>query len=218
MAAPPKSPALRARYDDRQREVLDACARAFAERGYHGTSIDDLIEATGLARGGLYHYIGSKSEALTRILDDLMAPLLERAAAVVSGPEAPETATARLQALTRVWMRQVESHRDHVLVFEKERAVLREGPSWDAVREDRDTFESLLRQVLDDGIASGEFSVADPALASLALLGMVNHAALWFTPGGRLTADEVADGFVDLVLGGVRSGLSSRPALRGLST
>lgn len=205
MAAPPKSPALRRRYDDRQREVLDACARAFAERGYNGTSIDDLIAATGLARGGLYHYIGSKSEALTRILDDLMGPLLERAAAVVSGPDAPETAAARLRALTRVWMRQVESHRDHVLVFEKERAILREGPSWDDVRRDRETFESLLRRVLHDGVASGEFTIPDPALAALALLGMVNHAALWFTPGGRLTADEVADGFVDLVLGGVGS-------------
>jgi AcrR family transcriptional regulator len=206
MADPPKSPTLRRRYDTRQREVLDACARAFAERGYAGTSIDDLIEATGLARGGLYHYIGSKSEALTRILDDLMGPLLERAAAVVEGPDAPETATDRLRALTRVWMHQVESHRDHVLVFEKERAVLREGPSWEAVRRDRDTFEGLLRTVLDDGIASGEFRASDPSLVALALLGMVNHAALWFVPGGRLDADEVADGFVDLVLDGVRGG------------
>jgi AcrR family transcriptional regulator len=205
MADPPKSPALRDRYDSRQREVLDACARAFAERGYAGTSIDDLIAATGLARGGLYHYIGSKSEALTRILDDLMGPLLERAAAVVEGPDAPATATDRLRALTRVWMRQVESHRDHVLLFEKERAVLREGPSWDAVRGDRETFESLLRRVLDDGVDAGEFSLRDPSLAALALMGMVNHAALWFVPGGRLDADQVADGFVDLVLDGVRT-------------
>jgi AcrR family transcriptional regulator len=59
MPAPPKSPALRERYDARQRDVIDACARVFAERGYDGTSVDDLVAATGLARGGLYHYIGS---------------------------------------------------------------------------------------------------------------------------------------------------------------
>ena len=206
MADPPKSPTLRKKYDDRQREVLDACARAFAERGYHGTSIDDLIEATGLARGGLYHYIGSKSEALTRILDDLMGPLLEQAEAVVAGPDAPDTAEGRLRALTRVWLRRVESHRDHVRIFEQERDTLRGGPTWDAVRRDRETFEGLLRRVLDDGIDAGEFVVDDPSLVALALLGMVNHAALWFTPGGRLSADEVADGFVSLVLDGVRRG------------
>lgn len=205
MADPPKSPTLRKKYDDRQREVLDACAHVFAVRGYHGTSIDDLIEATGLARGGLYHYIGSKSDALTRILDDLMGPLLETAAAIVTSPDAPPAATERLRALTRVWMRQVETHRDHVLIFEKERATLREGPSWDAVREDRETFEGLLRTVLEGGDASGEFSVGDPSLVSLGLLGMVNHAALWFVPGGRLSADEVADGFVDLILDGIRT-------------
>lgn len=204
MADPPKSPTLRKKYDDRQREVLDACARAFAERGYHGTSIDDLIQATGLARGGLYHYIGSKSEALTRILDDLMGPLLEQAEAVVAGPDAPDTAEGRLRALTRVWMQRVESHRDHVRIFEQERDTLRDGPTWDAVRRDRDAFESQLRRVLADGAAAGEFEIADSGLTALALLGMVNHAALWFTPGGRLSADDVADGFVDLILGGLR--------------
>lgn len=204
MAEPPKSPTLRARYDDRQREVLDACARVFAQRGYHGTSIDDLIAATGLARGGLYHYIGSKPEALTRILDDLMGPLLDAARGVVDGPGAPPTAEARLRALTRVWTERVESHRDHVRVFHQERETLRRDPSWDHVRGDRDTFEALLAGVLEQGVRDGEFVVADPTLTALALLGMVNHTALWFTPGGRLDAPGVADGFVDLLLDGIR--------------
>lgn len=204
MPAPPKSPALRERYDARQRDVIDACARVFAERGYDGTSVDDLVAATGLARGGLYHYIGSKSQLLTRILEDLMAPLLERAAAIAEGPDAPRTAEERLRELTRVWMRRVESHRHHVQVFHRERRTLEREPGWDAVRGDRDRFERLLTGVLQQGADAGEFVVPDPALAALGLLGMVNHTALWFTPGGRLSADEVADGFVDLLLDGIR--------------
>ncbi len=205
MPAPPKRPHLRERYDSRQREVLDACAQVFAERGYAGTTIDHLIEATGLARGGLYHYIGSKSEALGRILDDLMGPLLEQATAAVEGPDAPPTASERLRAMTRIWVRQVETHRAHVAVFEQERRTLEREAVWDAVRGDRQAFEALLRRVLDQGIRDGEWSIDDPQLAALALLGMVNHSALWFTPGGRLNADQVADGFVDLFLDGVRT-------------
>jgi AcrR family transcriptional regulator len=204
MADPPKSPALRERYDHRQREVLDACARVFAERGFHGTSIDDLIAATGLARGGLYHYIGSKSEALARILDDLMGPLLERATAALEGPDAPAAAVERLRLLTRLWMRQVESHRDHVAVFEQERRILEGEPIWERVRGDRRAFEALLTGILEDGVRDGELAMDDPGLAALALLGTVNHTALWFVPGGRLDADAVADGFVDLFLDGVR--------------
>ena len=102
MAAPPKKPHLRERYDERQREVLDTCAGVLARHGYHGTSIDDLIAATGLTRGGLYHYIGSKPELLSRVLADLMAPLLEQARPIVDGPDAPATAIERLRALTRL--------------------------------------------------------------------------------------------------------------------
>jgi AcrR family transcriptional regulator len=212
MPAPPKKPTLRRRYDDRQREVLDSCARVFAERGYHGTSIDDLIEATGLARGGLYHYIGSKSEALTRILDDLMGPLLDEAEAIVSGATAPdddasgEPIERRLRTLVRVWVRRVASHRSHVRVFLQERTTIARDRAWVEIRGDRVAFETLLSRVLEQGVREGELTIDDPQLAALALLGIVNHTAVWFAPGGRLSADQVADGFVDLFLDGVRRG------------
>lgn len=223
MPDPPKKPALRRRYDDRQRAVLDTCAQVFAERGYHATTIDDLIQATGLARGGLYHYIGSKPEALTRILDDLMGPLLEQAETIVRGPAdaaaaivargrraadpppaAPVTAEQRLRALVRVWMEQVETHQDHIRVFLQERTTLAREQDWSSIRADRELFQTLLTEVLQQGVDDGDLVIGDPRLAALALLGTVNHSAVWFSPGGRLTADEVADGFVDLFLDGAR--------------
>lgn len=202
MAEPPKSPPLRQRYDSRQREVIDACARAFAERGYHGTSIDDLVAATGLARGGLYHYIGSKQAALSRILADLMGPLLERAAPIAA--DASLAAEQRLRAITRIWMEHVEGHRDYVMVFQQERHTIEREPIWDDVRRDRDAFERLLTGILREGVERAEFVVEDPGLSALALLGMVNHSATWFRPGGRLSAEQVADGFCDLLLSGIR--------------
>ncbi|WP_320671101.1 TetR/AcrR family transcriptional regulator [Patulibacter defluvii] len=201
MARPPARPKLRERYDERQQQVIDACAQAFAQRGYHGTSIDDLIAATGLARGGLYHYIGSKQGALTRILEDLMTPLLEDASAVVAQPDA--TAEQRLRALVRVWMRHVEQYQAHVRVFQQERHTIEADPGWDDVRRDRDAFSALLTGVLRDGAEGGDFALDDPPLAALALQGMVNHAATWFDPAGRLTADQVADGFCDAIVRGI---------------
>ena len=62
--APPDRPRLRARYDRRRQRVIDTAAGVIARRGFHATTVGDLVEATGLARGGLYHYIGSKDELL----------------------------------------------------------------------------------------------------------------------------------------------------------
>src|SRR3954471_21165998 len=97
---PPTRPALRERYDRRADEVVAAAARMFAERGFHATSMADLVEATGLTAGGLYHYIGSKDELLVRICDQLMEPLLERVAAIAAS-DAP--AEAQLRAVVREW-------------------------------------------------------------------------------------------------------------------
>jgi cytochrome P450 len=75
--------------------------------------------------------------------------------------------------------------------------VLEQGPQWREVRRQRKEFEALLGDLLADR----RFRFADRDLALLALLGMVNHTALWLRPRGRLTAEQVADGYVDLLLG-----------------
>jgi AcrR family transcriptional regulator len=192
---------MAARYDRRRREVVDAAAEAFARRGYHATSIDDLVDATGLARGGLYHYIGSKQALLIEVFDVLMTPLLERAREIAAG-DAP--AEERLRLLVRVWMAHVDSHRAHMTVFTQERRTLERTPEWERVRGDRREFEAILGTILEDGGAAGELVIADVDLAKLAITGMVNSTPQWFDPERRLSAEQVADGFCDLLLSGIR--------------
>jgi TetR/AcrR family transcriptional regulator, cholesterol catabolism regulator len=197
MAIPPTRPALRERYDRRQREVVAAAARLFAERGYQGTSMGDLTEATGLAAGGLYHYIGSKEQLLIRICDELMDPLLEQAEAIVASPEPPEV---QLRELVRAWVAHVEAHRHHMLVFQQERHTVEREPQWGQVRGKRKAFERLLDQLLERGELAGTLHFADRQLALLGLLAMVNYTPQWYRPGGRLSSQQVADGYCDLVL------------------
>jgi AcrR family transcriptional regulator len=197
-AAPPANPSLRARYDRRQREVIAAAACVFADRGFHATSVQDLVEATGLKPGGLYHYIGSKDALLVTICDELMEPILSAVREIVASES---RADVQLRQIVRAWMRHVEEHREHMLVFHQERHVLEHGPQWRAVRKQRKDFETLVAEVLERGERNGCFDFADRDLALKALLGMVNHTAQWFRPRGRLTAEQIADGYVDLLLG-----------------
>ena len=84
----------RARFEQRRSEVVDVSARLFAERGYRNTSIDDLVEATGLQRGGLYHYIDSKQQLLLLIHEELIEPLLLQAEEIVASELDPESGCA----------------------------------------------------------------------------------------------------------------------------
>ncbi|HEX4804987.1 MAG TPA: TetR/AcrR family transcriptional regulator [Conexibacter sp.] len=196
-AAPPTRPALRARYDRKQREVVATAARLFAQRGYQATSMQDLTEATGLAAGGLYHYIGSKERLLFLICDELLEPLLERARAIVAR-EAP--AELHLHELLRAWLAHVATHRDHMAVFAQERHAIEREPRWRDVRRQRKAFEKILDDVLARGEQDGTMAFADRRLTLLALLGMVNHTATWLKPRGRLSPEQIADGYCDLLL------------------
>ena len=195
MSARPTRPALRERYDRRRAEVVLGAARVFAERGYDQTSVPELAEALGLAAGSLYHYFPSKEELLRAICDQLMDPLLEQAEALLAEPREPDE---QLRALVRLWVAHVVAHRDHMLVFQQERHVIERGAAWRGVRGSRKAFERLA----EDALARVETrSPLDPRLALSALLGMVNHTAQWYRPRGRLDATDIADGYVDLLVG-----------------
>jgi AcrR family transcriptional regulator len=199
MATAPTRPQLKERFERRRAEVLDRCAAVFAERGFDGATIDDLSAATGLAAGGLYHYIGSKDLALFEILNQLMAPLLERAQAIA---ESKAPARDRLRQLIELWVRHVADHRDHMLIFSQERHILERDPErWSEIRRSRRQFERLLASLLEETAA--ELDAAPPPdlkMIELALLGMVNYTPQWLKPNGRLRAEEIAAAYFELVL------------------
>lgn len=198
MAKAPTSPALRERYDRRQAEVVTAAARVFAEHGYDQTSVQELSEGIGLAAGGLYHYFGGKEQLLIRICDQLMDPLLGDARRLAAGDG---DAAERLRAVVRLWVAHAIEHRDHMLVFQQERHVIDHGDQWAEVRRTRKAFERVVEKLLDEARAEGAID-GDRRLLLAALLGMVNHTVQWYRPGGRLKPQQIADGYVDLVLGG----------------
>ena len=183
--SPPTRPALRARYEARRREIVDTAARLFAERGYDGTSMSELTAATGLAAGGLYHYIEGKDDLLIAICDELLEPILARAREIAAAGAPP---VEQLRELVGAWVAHVVVHRHHMLVFTQERQAIERQPRWRHVRSQRKAFEKILDEVLARGEADGSMTFADRRLSLLALLGMVNYTPQWVRPNGRLPA------------------------------
>jgi AcrR family transcriptional regulator len=200
VATAPTRPALRERYDRRRQRAVYQAAKLFARNGYDQTTMQELASTMGLATGALYHYFGAKEQLLRAICDQLMEPLLERARALTAAGAPPRE---QLRALVRMWVAHVIEHRDHMLVFQQERHVIESGQSWRGVRASRKAFERLVAELLQEALAADG---QDNHLALLALLGMVNHTAQWYRPRGPLSPEQIADGYVDLVLGTAPAG------------
>lgn len=65
-------------YDERLNELLDAGQQLFFQKGYEQTSVNDIIEKVGVAKGTFYHYFDSKDDLLDKILDRWSRAALER--------------------------------------------------------------------------------------------------------------------------------------------
>jgi AcrR family transcriptional regulator len=189
------------RWQERRREVVDTAAALFAERGYHATSIEDLVQATGLQRGGLYHYIDSKADLLIQIHERFIEPLLAEARSIAAEDG---TADVVLRKLAVALMNDIATYRDQVTVFLHEWRVIESEPEWKAVRKARKEFEGVIEQVLRRGVDQGVFQIPDIRLAVLGFLGMFNYSYQWYRPGGRVSPQRVADYFCDIYLDGVR--------------
>ena len=190
----------RERYARRREDVVDAAARLFAERGFHGTTIEDLVEATGLQRGGLYHYMEGKLELLIAIHQRFIEPLLT-SAREVAALEAP--ADVQLRALANALISDIAEYRDEVTVFLHEWKVIASEPAWQDVHRARQEFEQIVTDVLGRGSREGLFAVEDPRLTLLGFLGMINYTYQWFDPEGPFSPATIADRFTDIFLLGI---------------
>ena len=186
----------------RRTEMTEAAARLFSQRGYHGTSMQHLGDALGLQRGSLYAHIGSKEELLFDVVEDGAAHFIERA------ERAEREGTNASDRLRRLLVGHIETaveHLDAATVFLNEWRYLSEDLRA-VVQEKRDHYEAIVRKMIEDGIASGEFrSDADVNFAARLVLSAGNWTFAWYRPGGELTATEIGEGFATLVLKGLET-------------
>lgn len=180
-------------------DILEAAAQVFRQKGFHGASMQDIAQAVSLQKASLYHHVSSKQEILLALLDRALELLLERISAI-SVQEMP--ADKKLREMVRAYLQILTENTDlsAVLLFEhrslERKQHARHVPS-------RDKFESLWRDVLQEGVATKLFKCEDPALSTRAILGVMNWTLTWYRPNGTLGIDEIADRYSNLLLHGL---------------
>ena len=182
------------RRDDLTREA----ARLFAERGFHGTSMDALAQALGVQKGSLYSLTGSKQQLL---FETMSAGARAFHAALDAIPE-DESAIERVRAALRGHLRVVAEQLDVATVFTREWRYL-EGEYREEIVAERRRYEERWRALFREGVESGDLRTdLDSGAATLLVLSAANWAYTWLEPG-RAT-DELADRFLAILVDGIR--------------
>jgi AcrR family transcriptional regulator len=182
----------------RRREIDEVASELFHAHGYAATSVRDIARALDIQGASLYAHVASKEDVLWSIVDGAATAFEAKA-----DEAATETTTSdpveRLAALVEAHVDGVTSDPERASVFVTEWRHL-SGDRRAAIATRRDAYEARFRAVIDDGIGVGAFRATDSALAATFILTALNGIATWYRPGGRLSADRIADHYVDLAL------------------
>ena len=184
----------------RREELVRAAARLFSERGYHGTSMQHLADALGLQRGSLYAHIGSKEELLFDVVEEGADRFMERAERALT---MDAIASVRLRRLLIGHIETAIEHLDAATVFLNEWRYLSEDLRA-AIQAKRDRYEAMVRRLITEGIAEGEFrGDANVRFAARLVLSAGNWTYAWYRPGGELGPSEIGERFAELIIRGL---------------
>jgi len=185
--------------EDRLAEVYRTAAQIILRKGYDATSINDIANALGMTKAGLYHYINVKKELLFDIMNFGLDELEQEV--VIPALSIPDTA-ARLRFIIASHARLVTRGDGAITILVDEITALTPAQNRKITRRKRAHFDRL-REVLNTLKSEGMLQDVDTTVATFSLLGMINWLSRWFRQDGALTEEQVAEEIVKIALNGL---------------
>lgn len=180
----------------KRERILEEAVKLFYQRGFTGTTLDDIAAELGVTKPFIYTHFRSKTELLAALCKPTIELSLEAVARAAKGLGSP---TDRLRRAIVDFTQVVLSRQANIAIYFREEKNL-EPAALTEINALRKRFDRVLSNLLTEGVAAGEFDVVDVNLAALAIGGMISWAYTWHRPEGRLPLDEMCERMADLTL------------------
>jgi AcrR family transcriptional regulator len=199
IATVPPAPPRRGRPGYDRDGLLRVAVDVFNERGYDGTSMEDLAARLGITKSSIYHHVSGKAELLRLAVDRALDALF----AVTAEPGATTgRAIDRLEHVVRRSVEVLAVELPYVTLLLRVRGNTAEERAALARRRD---FDQVVARLVAEAEAAGDVRPdLDPALTGRLLFGLVNSLTEWYRPDGGLSGPQLADAVVTTALDGLR--------------
>lgn len=186
---------------ERRAELLRIAARLFATNGFRSTTVRDIAEEAQILSGSLYHHFDSKETMLDEILRSFLDSLMDMYRASLASSDDP---SHQFEGMVRASFQSVVEHRDAIAIYQAEAARLRHIERFAYLQDVSLAIESAWRQLIHRGIAEGHFRrTLDERVIYRFIRDTIWVAARWYRPDGALSADGLADQYLQLLMHGV---------------
>jgi AcrR family transcriptional regulator len=176
--------------------VYRVAAEIMCHKGYGATSMNDIAEAAGLTKAGIYHYIRGKEDLLYEIMKyamdnverDIIAPATE-----------VEDAEERLRTIVERHTRSVVEGVGAVTIVLEEMTALTPAHRRLITARKR-AYLDFIRQTLQQLAAEGKLRNLNPTTAAFGLLGMILWISRWYRRDGKITPREALDDYLEMTM------------------
>lgn len=185
----------------RREELLAITAELFAQRGFKNTTVRDIADAAGILSGSLYHHFDSKESMVDEILNSFQTELFRRYDEVVSSDLGVR---AKFEAVIRISFEAIHDHHCEVAIYQNDAAYLGQFDRFGYLNERNLQMRQIWVGLLEEGIRSGTFRPdLDVEVVYRFIRDTVWVAVRWYRPGGELSAHDVAQEYLSIVLEGI---------------
>ncbi|WAL68406.1 TetR/AcrR family transcriptional regulator [Amycolatopsis cynarae] len=183
--------------------LLAAATRLFAERGFEGTTVQDVVDAAGLTKGAMYHYFAAKDDLLFEIYASVLRLQMARMEKIAA-EEGP--VTGRLYEAAADVVGSTLDNFDEMVIFFRSLHQLSEQKQRRVERERQRYYERFC-DLITEGQRSGDFrDDVNPKVAAHYFFGAVHHLSTWYRPGGALSPAQIGDSFAGMLLASLLPG------------
>jgi len=189
--------------ETKRKTIVREAARVFNRRGSHGATLDLVAERLGVTKAALYRYVQSKQDLLYACHEEAMEIARE---SMDRGEALGRNGLEKIQIGMAAYLREMIGVMGVPVLILEENALT--GKQAKHIIGLRDAFEDRMRRLVREGIADGSILPLNPKLAMFVLLGAVHWVTKWYSPDGPWSADEVADGLIEMAT----RGLAARPS------
>lgn len=180
-------------------KLRQTALRLFAQHGYAAVSMRQIAQDVGVQAGALYNYTPDKQSLLFDLMESHLQDLLER---FEDRPGA--SPDDRLRHFVAFHLRFHHDRPDAVFIAYMELRNLT-SENFARIEALRRRYETLLETILCDGQKSGAFDVADPRIATRAIIAMLTGVTTWFRSGGPLSLAQIEAQYWQMVRKAVSS-------------
>ena len=180
--------------------ILKKAAQMFREKGFAATSMRDLAETVGIEAASLYNHIRSKNEMLETICFDVA----NRFTMFMDELEGTtQSSIKKIETLLRFHIKQMIESFEEVIVCDREWKHLDE-PYLSNFHNQRRTYRKRFAAIIEEGISKSEIKKIDAPTVVLIMLHSVNGIESWHRSTAKITARELEDNMVLIMIDGLR--------------